>query len=120
RQEVEAAERAAGCNPISLGEQLQSWVPGARVVKAFNTIAAKTIADPAIAGGPVSIALAGDDAAARSRVAALVSDLRGLEPLDRGPIRAARYIESLLLLGINYAVTNKGRRLEFCFRSHPV
>jgi predicted dinucleotide-binding enzyme len=120
RQEVEAVERAAGCNALSLGEQLQSWVPGAKVVKAFNTIAAKTIADPAIAGGPVSIALAGDDAAAKSRVATLVFELRGLEPLDCGPIRAARYIESLLLLGINYAVANKGRRLEFCFRSHAV
>lgn len=107
-------------NPLSVGEQLQSWMPGAHVVKAFNTIAAKTIADPARTGRPISIALAGDDAAAKARVARLVADFEGLEPLDCGPIRAARYIESLLLLGINYAVANKGRRMEFCFRTHPV
>ena len=120
QQDVDAALRAAGCNPLSLGEQLQSWLPGARVVKAFNTIAAKTIVDPARTGRPISIALAGDDAAAKARVAKLVSALEGLEPLDFGPIRAARYIESLLLLGINYSVANKGNRIEFHFRSHPV
>src|SRR5262249_17910882 len=32
-QEVDAAEHAAGCNAGSVGEQLQSWVPGAKVVK---------------------------------------------------------------------------------------
>jgi 8-hydroxy-5-deazaflavin:NADPH oxidoreductase len=109
---------ATGCNPVSVGEQLQSWLPGAHVVKAFNTIAAKTIVDPARTGRPISIALAGDDAAAKTRVAKLVSAFEGLEPLDCGPIRAARYIESLLLLSINYSVANKGKRIEFFFRAH--
>lgn len=119
KEAVDAAERAAGCNPLSLGEQLQSWLPGAKVVKAFNTIAAKTLANPALAGGPVSIALAGDDADAKARVARLASEFRGLEPLDCGPIRAARYIESLLLLNINFVVANKGKRIDFYFRTHP-
>jgi NADPH-dependent F420 reductase len=119
KEAVDAAERAAGCNPLSLAEQLQSWLPGAKVVKAFNTIAAKTIENPAIAGGPISIALAGDDAGAKARVARLVSEFRGLEPLDFGPLRAARYIESLLLLNINFVVANKGQRLDFYFRVHP-
>lgn len=120
KEGVDAADRAAACNPLSLAEQLQSWLPGAKVVKAFNTIAAKTIENPAIAGGPISIALAGDDAGAKARVARLVSEFRGLEPLDFGPTRAARYIESLLLLNINFVLANKGQRLDFYFRVHPV
>jgi predicted dinucleotide-binding enzyme len=75
--------------------------------------------DPARTGRPISIALAGNDAVAKTRVAKLVSAFEGLEPLDCGPIRAARYIESLLLLSINYSVANKGKRMEFFFRSHP-
>jgi NADPH-dependent F420 reductase len=120
RSKEEPDPAVAACNPASLAEQLQSWVPAAKVVKAFSTIAAKSIADPARAGGPVSIALAGDDVAAKTRVAGLVSELPGLEPLDCGPLRGARYIESLLFLARNYSVNNKGKRIEFYFRSRPV
>ncbi len=81
--------------PASTAEQLQSWVPSAHVVKAFITISYRTLADPVRAGGPISIPFAGADAHAKERVAQLIAEL-GLDPMDVGPLVAARYIENLL------------------------
>jgi predicted dinucleotide-binding enzyme len=101
----------------SVGEELQSLAPGARVVKAFNTPAATNIVDPKRAGGHVSIPLAGADVAAKGRVAALVSEL-GLEPVDTGPLIAARYLEAMMRLSFGYflyskALYSKGKSFEF-------
>lgn len=85
---------------ISNAEIIQQLAPGAHVVKAFNTLSAGTMADPAAAGGPVSIPLAGDDPQAKQRIAALVSGI-GLEPVDVGPVRYARIVEGLYYLRSN-------------------
>lgn len=97
---------------ISLSEQLQALAPGAKVVKAFNTPTAANLLNPARAGGHVSIPLAGSDIAAKSRVAALVSEI-GLEPVDTGPLVAARYIEAMFLVSVGYVIYTKGRFFEF-------
>jgi hypothetical protein len=103
----------------SVGEQLQAWLPGAHVVKAFNTPAARNIVNPERLGGPMTIALAGADAAAKARVASLVSEL-GLEPLDTGPLVAARYLEGMMLLSFGYLLYNKGKAaFEFYLRPVP-
>jgi predicted dinucleotide-binding enzyme len=81
--------------PTSTAEQLQSWAPGAHVVKAFISISYKTLANPTSAGGPISIPFAGADQSAKERVAQLITAL-GLDPMDTGPLVAARYIENLL------------------------
>jgi 8-hydroxy-5-deazaflavin:NADPH oxidoreductase len=81
--------------PASTAEQLQSWAPGAHVVKAFPTVSFKALANPASVGGPISIPFAGADQHAKERVAQLIFEL-GLEPMDTGPLVAARYIENLL------------------------
>jgi predicted dinucleotide-binding enzyme len=98
--------------PISVAEELQALLPGAKVVKAFNTPTSKSIVDPRRAGGHVSIPLAGADVAAKSRVAALVSEI-GLEPVDCGPLVAARYIEAMLLLASGYVIYTRGKLFEF-------
>jgi 8-hydroxy-5-deazaflavin:NADPH oxidoreductase len=97
---------------ISLSEQLQALAPGAKVVKAFNTPTAANMLNPARAGGHVSIPLAGADVAAKSRVAALVSQI-GLEPVDTGPLVAARYIEAMFLVSVGYVIYTKGKFFEF-------
>lgn len=81
----------------SAGEIIQQRLPKAIVVKAFNAVGSHVMADPAAAGGPVTIPLAGDDAAAKARVAALVEEL-GFDSLDVGPVGHARYLEGMAVL----------------------
>lgn len=81
----------------SAAEIIQQRIPGASVVKAFNAVGSHVMADPATGGGPVTIPLAGNDAAAKTRVAALVEEL-GFESLDVGPLGNARYLEGMAVL----------------------
>ncbi len=98
----------------SSAELIQSWVPEATVIKAFNTLTRAYMVDPAASGGPITIPLAGDDEAAKNTVAELVSEI-GLEPLDLGPLRHARQIEAMGLLYV--AQGYQGRpRFEFHLR----
>lgn len=89
----------------SAGEIIQGWAPRAHVVKAFNTLSAQTMADPASSGGPVTIPIVGDDAAARAKVAKLVEAI-GFETIDLGPIRYAHEVEGMLVLWINARIKN--------------
>jgi len=84
----------------SNAEIIQQAAPDARVVKAFNTLNWKTMADPSSAGGPVSIPLAGDNLLAKKKVAALASGM-GLEPIDVGSVKDAHWVEGMLILWIN-------------------
>jgi hypothetical protein len=81
----------------SAAERIRELAPRARLVKAFNTLGAHVMADPAAAGGPVTVPLAGDDAAAKARVGMLVREL-GFEAQDLGPLRHARQLEGMALL----------------------
>jgi 8-hydroxy-5-deazaflavin:NADPH oxidoreductase len=98
--------------PTSVSEQLQALMPAAKVVKAFNTPTSANVLNPARAGGHVSIPLAGTDVTAKARVAELVTQI-GLEPLDIGPLVAARYLEDLLRLGVGYVIYTKGKFFEY-------
>jgi 8-hydroxy-5-deazaflavin:NADPH oxidoreductase len=84
----------------SNAELIQNAAPGAYVVKAFNTLNWRQMADPESSGGPISIPLVGDNADAKARVAALATEL-GLEPIDLGPLKYAPYVEGMLILWIN-------------------
>ena len=69
-------------------ELLQAHLPTSRVVKAFNHI---TAADLAVSGTPAgspgrrALAIAGDDARAKSTVSELIDDL-GYDVVDAGPL----------------------------------
>lgn len=84
----------------SAGELIQSWAPGAHVVKAFNALNYRVMADPAGAGGPVTIPLVGDNQDAKARVAKLTESI-GFETIDLGPIRYAHEVEGMLLVWMN-------------------
>ena len=103
----------------SLAQQVQAWLPGAKVVKAFNTFARKMIEDPKIAGGPITVPVAGDDAAAKQRVIKLAQDA-GLEALDVGPLTAATFIEGMEQLYLGYRMYNRGKGKGFEFHLRPV
>lgn len=82
----------------SAAEQLAAEAPpGAWVVKAFNTTFAATLVRGEVAGQPLDVLIAGNDDAAKGRVAAL-AESGGLRPRDVGPLRRARELEGLQLL----------------------
>ena len=88
-----------GADP-SNAELIQAEAPGAHVVKAFNTLNWRTMVDPESSGGPVTIPLVGNDAAAKATVAELVNAM-GLEAIDLGPLHYARHVEGMLIVWIN-------------------
>jgi NADPH-dependent F420 reductase len=83
----------------SSAEDLAKVAPGAKVVKAFNTTYAGTLLAGEVAGQPLDVFIAGDDAEAKSKVAELVKDA-GMRPVDTGPLSRARQIEGMQLLHI--------------------
>ena len=72
---------------------------GARVVKAFNTTFAGTLVAGGVAGQPLDVYVAGDNAQAKETVSQLVRD-GGLVAIDAGPLRRARQLEELGFLGM--------------------
>jgi predicted dinucleotide-binding enzyme len=91
----------------SVAERIQGLVPGAGVTKAFNYAFAARQADPVVDGTPLEGFVAGDDAAAKSKVLELMGSL-GFRPIDAGPLIAARSLEHLGLLIVGMQVRNKG------------
>ena len=73
--------------------------PGTKVVKAFNTTYAGTLVAGQVAGQPLDVFIAGDDADAKAKVAQIATD-GGLRPVDAGPLSRARQIEGMQLLHI--------------------
>lgn len=92
----------------SAGEQVQRWLPGARVVKAFNTAGNAHMVRPSFPGGPPDMPLCGDDAQARATVAKICREF-GWNPVDLGGIVTARYLEPLAMVWIlHYFATKSG------------
>jgi predicted dinucleotide-binding enzyme len=89
----------------SNAELIQGMAPGAKVVKAFNTIFAVHQADPVVDDIQLDGFVAGDDGAAKQQVLELVASL-GFRPIDSGPLAMARALESLGMLNIVLNMTN--------------
>lgn len=100
------------------GEQVQRWVPGARVVKAFNTVGFELMDHPDLPGGPPTLFIAGDDAPAKADAAGLAADL-GWDVHDCGGLVAARLTEPLALLWIEHAIRTGSRRHAFRLLADP-
>jgi 8-hydroxy-5-deazaflavin:NADPH oxidoreductase len=76
-------------------ELIREKVPGARVVKGWNTVFSPVLnAGPDFGGQAPSVFLAGDDDDAKGMAAALARDM-GLDPIDTGPLTSARDLERL-------------------------
>lgn len=92
---------ALGCD-TSASEQIAAWSPGSHVVKAFNSIYWENLARPVFGHEAATCFYCGDDAASKSTVRQLIDDI-GFDPVDAGPLSAARLLEPLALLWIQLA-----------------
>ncbi len=88
----------------SAAEEIAKALPGALVVKAFNTVLAQVLAEgPAFADGQtVPVFYAGDDERAKQTVRSLVESI-GFTPVDAGGLKNARYLEPVAGLNIYFA-----------------
>jgi predicted dinucleotide-binding enzyme len=80
-------------------EAVQQAAGGTPVVKAFNTVFASRYAAPADREAPLTVLVAGDDAAARGTVGELATSL-GFAPVEAPSLRFARTLEELAFLNI--------------------
>ncbi|MEU0465194.1 NADPH-dependent F420 reductase [Amycolatopsis thermoflava] len=86
--------------------EIAAALPGARVVKAFNTTFAATLADGTVGGTPATVLVAGDDAGAKTAVAELATGA-GLRAIDAGALKRARELEAIGFLQITLAAADK-------------
>jgi 8-hydroxy-5-deazaflavin:NADPH oxidoreductase len=93
----------------SAGEEVARALPGARVVKAFNTVFADVMHEDRLVrdGARVTCFVASDDVEARGSVAELARTA-GFAPLEVGPLAMSRHLEAMAHLNIQMAVGMKG------------
>ncbi len=98
----------------SATELIQSWVPSAHVVKAYNTLTSAYMVDPDASGGSITIPIAGNSQEAKTKVAELTRGI-GLEALDVGDLTMARAVEAMGLMYVAQGVQGRDR-FEFHLR----
>jgi NADPH-dependent F420 reductase len=87
--------------------EIAAALPRSRVVKAFNTTFAATLASGTVGGQqPTTVLIAGDDADAKSLLAGIVT-AGGLRAIDAGSLSRARELEALGFLQITLAAGEK-------------
>jgi predicted dinucleotide-binding enzyme len=90
----------------SAAAELAAALPSAKVLKAFNTNFAATLASKTVGPNPTTVLIAGDDADAKAELAAVVT-AGGLQAVDAGSLRRAAELESLGFLQITLAASEQ-------------
>ena len=91
----------------SAAAEIAAALPQSRVLKAFNTTFAATLASGTVGGQlPTTVLIAGDDADAKSLLAGIVT-AGGLRAVDTGSLRRARELKALGFLQITLAAGEK-------------
>lgn len=92
----------------SAGEQVQRWVPLAKVVKAWNIVGNPHMFQPSFPGGPPDMFIAGNDAGAKEKVTEILKAF-GWDVNDLGGIEMSRYLEPMAMVWImQYFRTRSG------------
>ncbi|MHC4470180.1 MAG: NADPH-dependent F420 reductase [Planctomycetota bacterium] len=99
----------------SAAEQIAVLADGARVVKAFNTIHAKTMEDPVFGEVRADLHICGDDPDAKHVVKRLGEEL-GFDVVDAGPLSSARFLEPMALLWMRLAF-KQDWGVDFAFKA---
>jgi 8-hydroxy-5-deazaflavin:NADPH oxidoreductase len=86
--------------------EIAAALPQSRVLKAFNTTFAATLAAGTVGSLPTTVLIAGDDADAKALLAGIVT-AGGLRAVDAGSLRRARELEALGFLQLTLAAGEK-------------
>jgi predicted dinucleotide-binding enzyme len=88
------------CNTYSLGEEVQKFLPGAKVVKALNTVTATLMVNANLVNdGNHNLFICGNDIDAKNKVKHLLAENFNWKPeniLDFGSIKSARLTEAIV------------------------
>ena len=90
----------------SAAQEIAAAVPGASVLKAFNTNFAATIHTGTVGSEKTAVFIAGDDADAKAALAKIVTDA-GLKAVDAGSLKRAHELEAVGFLQMTLAVAEK-------------
>ena len=90
----------------SAAAQIQSKLPAAHVLKAFNTTFAGTLVSKRIGGAPTTVLIAGDDVAAKELLATALK-AGGVAAMDAGSLSRAHELEALGFLQLTLAASEK-------------
>jgi predicted dinucleotide-binding enzyme len=90
----------------SAAAEIAAALPESRVVKAFNTNFAGTLATGAVGGQPTTVLLAGDDADAKALLVGVIG-AAGLRAVDAGGLKRARELEAVGFLQLTLAAGEK-------------
>lgn len=86
----------------SAGEQIQRWLPKARVVKAFNVVGNPHMVNPSFPNGKPDMFICGDDEAAKKTVTEICTELGWPGAIDIGGLQCSRYLEPMAMVWISY------------------
>jgi NADPH-dependent F420 reductase len=90
----------------SAAAEIAAALPRSRVLKAFNTTFAGTLAAGTVGPLTTTVLIAGDDADAKSTLAGIVTS-GGLSAIDAGSLERARELEALGFLQLTLAANEK-------------
>lgn len=90
----------------SAAAELQAKLPAAKVLKAFNTTFAATLASKQVGGLQTTVLIGGDDAAAKTQLAEAIT-AGGVGAIDAGALTRAHELESLGFLQLTLAASEK-------------
>jgi len=91
--------RLIGAQGDSGGERHQRLLPGAHVVKVFNTVGNAFMFRPEFSGGPPDMFICGNDEAAKKKVAGICKDF-GWGVVDVGGIDTAHFLEAMCMVWV--------------------
>ena len=90
----------------SAAAELAAALPQSRVLKAFNTTFAGTLAAGTVGPLTTTVLIAGDDAEAKSTLAGIITS-GGLKAVDAGSLNRARELEAIGFLQLTLAINEK-------------
>jgi len=86
----------------SLGERIQRKLPGAKVVKCFNTVGNSHMVDPTYRD--LEMLICGNDKAAKDAVRKILAEFGWKGAIDVGGIEGARWLEALVPLWVRVGI----------------